>query len=93
MAISTSQIVNKIILEQELVIGPLAWNEATKVSGLRVDVKTHHVDLYGDPKEVLGRLVSQYERLFGLASREVCRDAVRPLIAQIPEDQLPSVLR
>lgn len=50
---------------------------------------------YGKTQEedVLGRLVAQYEKLFGAASREVCRDAVRPLLSQVPQDEIPAVLK
>jgi len=37
--------------------------------------------------------VAQYERLFGAASREVCRDAVRPFLSQISQDEIPAVLK
>ena len=86
------QLIDIIIKEQAAIIGPLAWEEAGKVSGLRVDIRTHLVSVEGDSKEVMEKLVTRYERLFGKASREVCRDAVRPYIAQIPPDQLPTVL-
>lgn len=87
------QMAQKIISEQELVIGPLAWEEAGKVTGLHVDIQTHTVNVEGNSKEVLEKLVARYERLFGPASREVCRDAVKPLLAQVPPDEVPAVLR
>ena len=87
------QMVQQIIKEQELVIGPMAWEEASKVTGLRVDVKGHTVNIEGNSKDVLEKLVAQYERLFGPASREVCRDAVKPLLAQISPDEVPAVLK
>lgn len=37
--------------------------------------------------------IAQYEKLFGIASREVCRDAVRPLLSQAPEEEIPAVLK
>ena len=88
------QIAVKIIKEQELVIGPLAWSEAGKVSGLQVvDQKKGEVELKnGDPKEVVNRLVAQYERLFGSASHEVCKDAVRSIIAEMQPAEVPSSL-
>ena len=89
------QIAIKIIKEQELVIGPLAWTEAQKVSGLQViDQKKGEVELKnGDPKEVVNRLVAQYERLFGRASHEVCRDSVKDLVAQMSPEEVPSSLK
>lgn len=86
------QISVRIIKEQELVIGPVAWGEAKKVSGLRVDEQTRQVIIEGDPKEILNRLVAQYSRLFGRVSEQVCKDAVQDLIAELPEDQIPSSL-
>ncbi|MDD5050240.1 MAG: hypothetical protein PHV93_00670 [Candidatus Pacebacteria bacterium] len=86
------QIATKIITEQELVIGPLAWSEAGKVQGLQVS--DHHITFNdGDQKEVVNRLVSQYERLFGRASHEVCREAVASMIADLKPEEIPSSLR
>ena len=87
------QIASKIIKEQELIIGPIAWEQAGKVTGLRIDIATHQVVIEGNSKEVLEKLVEQYEKLFGIASREVCRDAVRPLLSQVPEEEVPAILR
>lgn len=81
----------KIIREQELVIGPLAWSEADKVRGIDRDGKT--ISLSGDGKTVLEALVKQYERLFGPASREVCRDAVRGLLSDADPLIIPDVLK
>jgi hypothetical protein len=90
---SFDQIATKIIQEQELVIGPLAWKEAEKVLGLRVDPAHHEVALSGgDPKDVVNRLVGQYERLFGRASHEVCRDAAAGMIAGLAPADIPSSL-
>ena len=83
-------IVEKIIKEQELVIGPLAWSEAGKVQGLRVDVQKGEVAISnGDPKTAVDRLVAQYERLFGRASQEVCKEAAASIIATMPRTDVP----
>lgn len=87
------QLVTRIIEEQAQIIGPLAWEEAGKVVGLRIDIGAHQASVQGNPREVLEKLVAQYEQLFGLASREVCRDAVRPFISQVPQDEIPAVLQ
>lgn len=89
----TNQLANTIIQEQALIIGPIAWEQAAKVTGLRIDIATHAVNIEGDAKQVLELLVAQYEKLFGPASREVCRDAVRHLLAQISPDEIPAVLK
>ena len=84
----------KIIKEQELIIGPLAWSEAGKVPGLHVvNEMPGEVTLNdGDPKETVNKLVGQYERLFGKASHEVCREAVASLIAELGPSEIPSSL-
>ena len=87
------QFAANIIKEQETIIGPVAWEQASKVTGLRIDIQAHTVNIEGNSKEVLEKLVAQYERLFGPASREVCRDAVKPLLAQVPPDEVPAVLK
>ena len=90
-----SQIAFRIIKEQELVIGPLAWEEAEMVQGIKiVDRSKGELELNnGDPKIVIDRLVGQYERLFGRASHEVCREAVTALIADLPPSEIPSSLK
>ena len=89
------QIAVKIIKEQELVIGPLAWSEAEKVQGLKViDERNGEVAFNnGDQKEVINRLVGQYERIFGRASHEVCKEAAVSLLADLAPSEVPSSLR
>ena len=95
MTTTLDQIAIKIIREQELVIGPLAWTEATKVRGIQIiNPKTGEIIFTtNDPKEAIDRLVNQYEKLFGYASHEVCREAVANLIADLPLAEVPESLR
>ena len=90
-----SKIAIRIIKEQESVIGPLAWDEARKVQGIHIiDQKKGQIQLQnGDVRAIVDKLVAQYEKLFGKASREVCKDAVQDLIAELPPDQIPSSLK
>lgn len=88
-----NQIPLRIIKEQELIIGPLAWSEAQKVSGLTIDQSHTRATLAGEEKEVINRLVGQYERLFGRASHEVCKEAVQDLIAEMTPEEIPSSLK
>jgi hypothetical protein len=83
----------RIIEEQELIIGPIAWDEATKVQGMTVEYSKRSVVLLQDEPAVLDKLVAQYERLFGRASLEVCKEAVRDIISEVPQDKLPATLR
>ena len=87
------QISVRIIKEQELIIGPVAWDEAKKVSGFKVvDRDNEVVEIEGDPKEILNKLVAQYSRLFGQVSAKVCKDAVQDLLAELPAGQVPTSL-
>lgn len=83
----------KIIHEQETIIGPIAWLEARKVSGLTVqDEKSGQLTIEGDGKHVLEGLVLQYDHLFGRASREVCKSAIVDLLPTVSKEDLPQVL-
>ncbi len=87
------QIALRIIREQELVIGPLAWDEAGKVPGLVIDRTNNSVSFSADAKMTIDKLVAQYERIFGRASHAVCHDAVQDIIASMSPDEVPSSLR
>lgn len=84
----------RIIKEQELIIGPVAWDEAKKVSGFSIlNKETGEVTLGTNTPETVNLLVSQYERLFGRASHEVCKEAVQDLITNLTPEEIPSSLR
>lgn len=88
------QISVRIIKEQELIIGPIAWQEAVKVPGIKViDQEKQEVSISDDPKTVLSRLVEQYSRLFGKVSTEVCKEAAQDLLVELPKDQIPANLQ
>ena len=89
------QIAIRIIKEQELVIGPLAWDEARKVEGLRiVDEKRGEITISDvDPKNIIDKLVAQYERIFGKASHEVCRESVQDIISTMSAEEIPLSLK
>jgi hypothetical protein len=88
-----SQLAQKIIKAQESVIGPIALEQAKKVGGLQLDNTTRTVVINGSEKEVIDDLIRQYEEVFGMASVEVCRDAVRDILPSIPNDQMPALLK
>jgi hypothetical protein len=88
------QMAVKIIKEQELIIGPIAWEEAGKVSGLHADKAAGTVTIDGsDGASVINGLVSQYEHFFGQAAREVCKEAVASLLADLPATEIPTSLQ
>ncbi|MBI4225692.1 hypothetical protein HY612_01120 [Candidatus Roizmanbacteria bacterium] len=83
----------KIIEEQETIIGPIALEQARKVQGLKVDWQQHKVSFEGNKTQILQNLVEQYKTLFGQASVEVCKEAIVRYKTQLSQDQLPQVLR
>lgn len=85
-----TRLVNEIIRHQENIIGPVAWSEAKKVKGLQVN--DHNVKVEGEGKSVLENLVRQYETLFGEASVDVCKEAIRPLLSDTKKDEIPQIL-
>ena len=90
-----NQISVRIIKEQEAIIGSLAWAEAAKVPGLEV-VKGDKpsVNIKSDnPKDVINALVNRYESLFGRLSRDVSKQAVSDLTADIPVEDIPTSLK
>jgi thiamine phosphate synthase YjbQ (UPF0047 family) len=86
-----TQLVNAVIKQQEYIIGPVAWNEARKVSGLVIN--DHNASVSGDGKSVLEKLVNQYATLFGDASVEVCKEAIRHFMSDIKKDEIPQILQ
>ena len=88
-----AKIAEKIIKEQELIIGPLAWDEAKKVEGLVVSNQLAEVTIEGDKKQVIDSLVARYDRLFGRASHEVSRDAAAALLADLLPIDIPVSLK
>ena len=62
------QIATKIVKEQELIIGPIAWQEAEKVPGLHIEPSHAGVSVESGNGTTIDALVGQYEHLFGRAS-------------------------
>ena len=88
-------VVRAIIHYQEMVLGPLAMDQAKKVHGIHIGASGEITAVFksGYEKKLLAELVSKYESLFGQASVEVCKDAVREEIPDFPEDILPDILK
>lgn len=84
--------ISNIIKEQQAIIGPVALDQAKKVSGLSV-TSVDDVKIVGNKKEVLTNLVIQYSKLFGRASVEVCKEAFQPFSSKIPSTEVPDILK
>ena len=84
----------RIIREQALIIGPLAYTEAKKISGIeiRTDGEVQIASSAQEPSIVINDLIGQYEHLFGRASIEVCKDVVQDLLTDLPKDKIPTRL-
>jgi len=87
------QVADKIIKEQENIIGPVALEQAKKVPGLKYDEQNREITLQGNATDIIENLVEKYKDLFGQASVEVCRDAARSFMKDLPKDQVPALLR
>ncbi len=87
------QIAQRIVEEQELIIGPLAREEALRVPGFSFVAGQKAVVLTGDKRALIDQLVVRYERLFGPASIQVCRDAAAPLLPDIKSEDAPFSLK
>ena len=88
-----ARLVEKIIQEQEKIIGPVALEQARKVPGLTVDLQKHDIQFQGKEMDILEKLVEQYRILFGQASVEMCKDAVRGISSGRKPDTLPASLK
>lgn len=87
-----AQIASRIIKAQENIVGPVAFEQAKRVGGLKLGKTSEEVKLEGNKKEVIDTLIHQYEGLFGTTSIEVCKHAVQHLLSGVPKDQLPQLL-
>ncbi len=85
-------LIKSIISQQELIIGPVAIEEANKVSGLKVSHDLTSISIEGDGKVVLENLVKQYASLFGRVSVEVCKEAILTS-AGVSKENLPDILK
>lgn len=88
-----AQMAEKIISQQEGIIGPIALEQAKKVQGLKLDWQKHEVAFDGNKTDIIEKLVEQYEGLFGRASVEACKDAVKEIMSDVPKDQVPPLLQ
>jgi hypothetical protein len=87
------QIVEKIIEQQETIIGPVAVEQAKQVHELRINWPEHDVDIVGNPQAAIDELIEQYKTLFGQIAVQVSKEAVAPLLAKLAPDQQPKSLQ
>jgi hypothetical protein len=88
-----AKIIEKIIRAQEAIIGPVAIEQAQRVPGLKINWDKHQVIIDGDQGKVINNLVEVYQELFGQISKEVSKEAASPYLSQLPQGQLPEILK
>ena len=87
------EIAEKIIEQQEAIIGPIAVEQAKQIHELKIDWPQHSVGVSGNPQKAIDELVEEYKKLFGQLAVESCKQAVEKLLARLPENQQPSTLK
>lgn len=87
------QIIVKIIKSQEVIIGPIAIEQAQQIPHLKVDWETKKIDIDGNEAAAIDALVAAYRQLFGQISVEVSREAAASLLSKLPTDSLPEALK
>lgn len=87
------QIAEKIIEQQEAIIGPVAVEQARQVRALKIDWPQHLVGVTGNPQTAIDELVAQYKELFGQIAVETCKEAVAQYLAKLTPDQQPESLK
>ena len=88
-----NQMVIKIISEQENIIGPLAVEQAEKVEGLKINWKEKQISINGDEKIIVNSLVKQYEKIFGQASIEICKEVASSFLDKLTKNEIPAILQ
>jgi hypothetical protein len=88
-----AQMVEKIIEQQEAIIGPIAIERANLVKELEINWAQHDISITGNEQTTIDELVKRYEELFGPIAVETCKEAVSKLLVQLPADQQPKSLR
>lgn len=89
----TKTLVKLIISIHKELIGPYAVDQANKVEGLKVSSDFEQIEIMGDNKEVVNKLVKQYQGIFGNTSIQLCKEALRQLLPNLAGEQLPDALR
>jgi len=88
-----AKMAEQIIKGQENIIGPVAIEEAKMVPGLVVDWKNKKIEFTGNHTEIIEKLIEKYRDFFGQVSVEVCREATKKLTDEIPQNELPPLLK
>jgi hypothetical protein len=88
-----AQIAEKIIEQQESIIGPIAVEQAKQIAKLKIDWPKHDVSIGDNPRNVIDELVETYKELFGQIAVEASKEAAARYLAQLSPEQLPNSLK
>jgi len=89
-----NKILSRILKEQELILGSLAWQIAEKITGMQIRNKeSFDVVIMGDPKSVINNYVYRCERIFGSFARDASKQAVEYILADMRPDDIPERLQ
>ena len=86
------QIAVKIISGQEVIIGPVAIEQAKQVEGMHIDWAKHEVEISGNKLQTIEALIEKYKELFGQISVEVSKQSAASLLSKLPADGQPKTL-
>lgn len=94
--LSIDQAVNitkSIINHQQMIIGPLAMEQAKKVNGIQVSNDGTITVTSKNISQIIENLVVSYQHIFGQASVEACKDAIKESQLSLSPSDLPEILR
>jgi len=83
----------RIVEEQEEIIGPIAAEQANRVTGLHINSANHTAEISGDNAKVIDALVGLYKEFFGPAAVETCKEAASKLLPKLNAAELPKSLQ
>jgi hypothetical protein len=83
-------IVEAIIEQIGMIIGPVARTQANTVAGLHVNKK---ITIKGDPENVIRNLIRKYQRLMGPVAVTIAKKGVEPILKKNPGLNIPNILK
>jgi hypothetical protein len=87
-----SQIAERIIKQQESIIGPVAIEQAEHIPNLHINWAKNEVSIKANGAKVIDSLVESYKELFGKLSVEVSKEAAGNLLDKLPKGEMPKTL-
>ncbi len=89
-----NKILSRIIQEQELIVGSLAWQIASKVEKLVITNKEEYqVYISGEPQNIINDIVLRYQKVFGTLATDVSKRATADILAEMPIEDIPISLK